>query len=157
MPSYIEIDDLVQNTKRILHPLCVAKNIEIKTTINDREKIYGDPNMVQTILRNILTNAIKFSYSDSCILLDFSAEGFYSVIKVTDNGIGMSHEELSNLFKIDKIPARVGTNKESSNGLGLIVCHEFVQKHGGTIEVEAEEDLGTTVIVKLPFMRYNIK
>ncbi len=157
MPSYIEIDDLVQNTKRILHPLCVAKNIEIKTTINDREKIYGDPNMVQTILRNLLTNAIKFSYSDSCILLDFSAEGFYSVIKVTDNGIGMSHEELSNLFKIDKIPARVGTNKESSNGLGLIVCHEFVQKHGGTIEVEAEEDLGTTVIVKLPFMRYNIK
>lgn len=154
MPSYIQIDDLVEDTKRLLKPLYTAKGIGIKVTVNDRDKLYGDSNMLHTILRNLLTNAIKFSYCDSCVMVDFSAEGVYSVIKVTDNGIGMSREVLSNLFQIDKIPTRVGTNKESSNGLGLIVCHEFVEKHGGTIEVEAEEGLGTTIIVKLPFMRY---
>ena len=154
MPSYIDIGTLVDNVKMIVKPICSTKNIVLKVSIKERDKLYGDAKMLQTLLRNLITNAIKYSYNDSCIMLDFDAEGFYSVIKVTDNGIGMNKDEINNLFQIDKMSSRPGTNKEAGNGLGLIVCHEFVQKHGGTITVEAEEDLGTTFVVKIPFARY---
>ena len=78
----------------------------------------------------------------------------YSIIKVADNGIGMNKDELNDLFQLNKLNSRPGTNKEAGNGLGLIVCHDFVEKHGGTITVEAEEALGTTFVVKIPFARY---
>ncbi len=154
LPSYIDIGTLVDNVKKTVKPICSVKNISIKVSIRERDKLYGDANMLQTMLRNLITNAIKYSYNDSYILLDFSTEGFYSVIKVSDNGIGMNKDELNDLFHIDKLTSRPGTNKEAGNGLGLIVCQEFVQKHGGTITVEAEEDLGTTFVVKIPFARY---
>ena len=154
LPSYIDIETLVENVKKVVNPLCAAKNIALKVSIKERDKLYGDQNMLQTILRNLITNAIKYSYNDSYIRLEFDAEGFYSVIRVTDNGIGMSKKQLDSLFQIDKLTSRPGTNKEAGNGLGLIVCHDFVEKHGGTITVEAEEDLGTTFVVKIPYARY---
>lgn len=154
VPSYIDIGTLVDNVKVIVKPMCATKNIDLKVSIRERDKLYGDANMLQTILRNLITNAIKYSFNDSVIKLDFDAEGFYSVIRITDNGIGMKKEDLDSLFQIDKMTSRPGTNKESGNGLGLIVCHEFVQKHNGTITVETEEELGTTFIVKIPFARY---
>ena len=154
LPSYIDIETLVENVKKVVNPICAAKNIALKVSIKDRDKLYGDQNMLQTVLRNLITNAIKYSYNDSYIKLDFSAEGFYSIIRVTDNGIGMNKEELNALFQLDKLTSRPGTNKEAGNGLGLIVCHDFVEKHGGTITVEAEEDLGTTFVIRIPFARY---
>ena len=154
-PMYINIEDLADNIKQVMHPLCISKRITLKVSIKGRDKMYGDPNMIQTILRNLLTNAIKFSYSDSLVMLEFDAEGFKTVIRVIDNGIGMSQKELDNLFKIDKISSKPGTQKERGTGLGLIVCEEFVKKHSGTIEVETEENLGTSFIIKLPFNRYN--
>ena len=154
LPSYIDIETLVDNVKKVVNPICAAKNIALKVSIKDRDKLYGDQNMLQTVLRNLITNAIKYSYNDSYIKLDFSAEGFYSIIRVTDNGIGMNKNELNALFQLDKLTSRPGTNKEAGNGLGLIVCHDFVEKHGGTITVEAEEDLGTTFVIRIPFARY---
>ena len=154
VPSYIDIGTLVENVKKNVYAVCSAKNIAMKVSINERDKLYGDANMLQTILRNLITNAVKYSYNDSLITLDFSAEGFYSIIKVTDNGVGMNKEELHNLFLIEKLSSRPGTNKEPGNGLGLIVCHEFVEKHNGTITVETEENLGTTFTIRIPYMRY---
>ncbi|MCR5454897.1 MAG: HAMP domain-containing histidine kinase, partial [Bacteroidales bacterium] len=153
-PMYIDIESLVEEAKQIVKPLCTAKNIAIKVSIKERDKLYGDQNMIKTILRNLLTNAIKYSYRDSFILLEFDAEGFYSVIRVTDNGIGMNKKELNEIFQLDKIVSKPGTNLEAGNGLGLIVCKEFVSKHDGTISVDAEENLGTSITVKIPYMRY---
>ena len=154
-PMYINIEDLADNIKQVMQPLCNSKRITLKVSIKGRDKMYGDQNMILTILRNLLTNAIKFSYNDSLVMLEFDAEGFKTVIRVIDNGIGMSQKELDNLFKIDKIFSKLGTQKERGTGLGLIVCEEFVKKHSGTIEVETEENLGTSFIIKIPFTRYN--
>jgi signal transduction histidine kinase len=154
LPTYIDIETLVDNVKKVTKPLCDTKSIALKVSINERDKLYGDQNMLRTVLRNLITNAIKYSYNNSVIRLDFDVEGYYSVIKVTDNGIGMNKEELNDLFQLDKLTSRPGTNKEAGNGLGLIVCNDFVEKHGGTITVEAEEDLGTTFVVKIPYARY---
>ena len=86
--------------------------------------------------------------------IDIEVSPTDKTIKVSDNGIGMNKDELNDLFQIDKLNSRPGTNKEAGTGLGLIVCHDFVEKHGGTITVETEEDLGTTFEVKIPFARY---
>ena len=153
VPMYIDIGTLIDDTKRIIKPMCDAKNIELRTSINGRDKILADRNMMETILRNLLTNAVKFSYQDSSIMLDFDVEGFDSIIKVTDNGIGMSQDAMHRLFQIDKVESRPGTRQEHGTGLGLILCSEFVKKHHGTIEVETEEGLGTSIIIKLPYMR----
>ncbi len=150
-PAYLDISDLIEHVKSNVAPLCMAKNIELRATIKSRDKVYADHNLILTVLRNLVTNAIKFSYQDSCVQLEFDVAGYASIIRVTDNGIGMSREALDSLFKIDKISSRPGTHKEQGTGLGLIVCNEFVKMHNGTIEVEAEEGLGTSIIVKLPF------
>lgn len=154
LPTYIDIETLMDNVKQVVKPVCNAKDIHLKVSIKERDKLYGDPKMLKTILRNLITNAVKYSYANSVISVDFDAEGMYSIIKVADNGIGMNKDELNDLFQLDKLNSRPGTNKEAGTGLGLIVCHDFVEKHGGTITVEAEEDLGTTCVVKIPFARY---
>ena len=118
------------------------------TTMNVTQGCYEDE-------RNLITNAVKYSYANSVIKLEFDTEGvYYSIIRVTDNGIGMSKDELKDLFQIDKLNTRPGTNREAGNGLGLIICHDFIEKHGGTITVETEEDFGTTFVVKIPYARY---
>ena len=155
LPTYVDIETLIDNVKKVTKPLCDTKSIALKVTINERDKLYGDPNMLRTVLRNLITNAVKYSYANSVIKLEFDAEGgYYSIIRVTDNGIGMSKDELNALFQIDKLNTRPGTNREAGNGLGLIICHDFIEKHGGTITVETEEDLGTTFVVKIPYARY---
>ena len=153
--SYIDIETLVDSVKKVTKPLCDTKSIALKVTINERDKLYGDPNMLRTVLRNLITNAVKYSYNNSVIKLEFDVEGgYYSIIRVTDNGIGMSKDELAALFQLDKLNTRPGTNRESGNGLGLIICNDFIEKHGGTITVEAEENLGTTFVIKIPYARY---
>ncbi|MBQ1697365.1 MAG: HAMP domain-containing histidine kinase [Bacteroidales bacterium] len=154
IPSYIDIETLMDNVKQVVKPVCNAKNIHLKMSIKERDKLYGDTKMLKTILRNLINNAVKYSYSDSVISVDFDAEGMYSIIKVSDNGIGMNKSDLNDLFQLDKLTSRPGTNREDGNGLGLIVCHDFVEKHGGTISVETEENLGTTFVVKIPYARY---
>jgi signal transduction histidine kinase len=152
-PQYIDISTLIKQVKNSVNLICVSKNISIKTTINGNDKIYADYNMIQTILRNLLTNAIKFSYADSYIELTFDSDQTDTIITVSDNGVGMNAETIECLFKIDKVNPTIGTRKEQGTGLGLILCNEFVKKHNGTITISAEEGLGTKIIVKLPLKK----
>lgn len=152
-PQYIDISTLIKQVKNSVNLICVSKNISIKTSINGNDKIYADYNMLQTILRNLLTNAIKFSYADSYIELTFDSDQTDNIIIVSDNGVGMNSETLDSLFKIDKVNPTIGTRKEQGTGLGLILCNEFIKKHNGTITISAEEGLGTKIIVKLPLKK----
>lgn len=149
-PGILEIDAVVEQLKHAVNSVCNAKGIGLRVFVRGELTIYADQNMLQTILRNLVTNAVKFSYPDNFIDLTFDSDPSGYIIKVSDNGVGMSKEVLLNLFQIDKISSTSGTQKEQGTGLGLILCNEFVHRHGGRIEVSSEEGFGSTFVIHLP-------
>lgn len=105
---------------------------------------FFDYNTINTVLRNLITNAIKFSNIGSTIEIGSKLMPDAIVISVTDHGIGIKKEQLEKLFDIKTVKSKKGTNNELGTGLGLIICHEFVTLNNGTIWVESEQDKGST-------------
>ncbi|MCH8568883.1 MAG: hypothetical protein LAT67_11490 [Balneolales bacterium] len=109
-----------------------------------------DKNMLNTVLRNLISNAVKFSWPDSVISLRCYSTGNEGVFEVEDKGTGMSEEQLNNLSSLEKLVSQKGTSDESGTGLGLILVCELVKLMKGTLEVESEKEKGTRFIVRLP-------
>jgi signal transduction histidine kinase len=120
------------------------KGVNLELRITQNALVTGDRNMLSTVLRNLLTNAIKFTASGGTVtlLVEPAGEGKYTVV-VSDTGIGMNREQTGNLFCIDSTHSRQGTDGEQGSGLGLIVCREFLEKHGTILNVESEEGKGS--------------
>ncbi len=153
-PEKINVNEIILELKFSLYPVCDAKKINLNFDNGNIVEMYVDKNILQTILRNLITNAIKFSYENSSVEIKFSQdENFYSV-SVSDNGTGMSQDTINQLFKTDKVISMPGTAHESGTGLGLIICNEFAAIHHGSIKVQSEEGLGSTFTV---FLNRNIK
>ncbi len=130
----------------------IAKQKEIKVSINiNRDHlVYADPDMIRTVLRNLLTNAIKFSHPGGHILINSTKTGQYIEIRVEDDGIGMDDSFQHSLFKLNEKTQRQGTRKEKGTGLGLILCKEFIEKNKGKIWVTSEAGKGSTFYFTLP-------
>ena len=126
------------------------KNIKIEVKSNEDIFVYADVNMFSTVFRNLVVNAIKFTNENGCILISAKTKGFYCEIAVTDNGVGISEENIAKIFRIDSKHKTVGTIGEKGTGLGLILCKEFVEKHGGKIEVKSEVGKGSRFSFTLP-------
>ena len=111
----------------------IPKKITLKHYSAEDYSVRCDVKMIQTVLRNLISNAIKFSHKDSIIeipVIDNPEDMNYVRVAIVDTGIGMSSEDLNKLFKIDdKIVSSRGTNDETGTGLGLILCKEFIDKH----------------------------
>jgi signal transduction histidine kinase len=122
----------------------------INNTPSDLE-IFADGNMLQTVIRNLISNALKFTPKGGTVVLSAHEEGDKGVeISIQDSGIGMSRAMVENLFCLDVQTTRTGTEKEPSSGLGLYICKDFVVKHGGRIWVESEVGKGSTFHFTLP-------
>ncbi|MCK9414348.1 MAG: CHASE domain-containing protein [Prolixibacteraceae bacterium] len=131
----------------------VAKNkwIKILSQISDETEVWADAKMLQTVIRNLLSNAVKFTYKGGQITLSAQTTGDLGVvISIKDSGIGMSPEMVDNLFLLDSKSNRKGTEGEPSSGLGLLLCKEFVEKHGGKLWVESEVGMGSTFSFNIP-------
>ncbi|NTW23631.1 MAG: HAMP domain-containing histidine kinase [Lentimicrobium sp.] len=126
------------------------KQITLNQSIPYNLNIVADVQMVKTILRNLINNAIKYSFIGGRITISASEESQFIVIVVEDNGIGITHKAHKELFTEKKIHSTRGTNNEKGTGLGLALCKEFVEKHGGTIRVESEPEKGSKFIFTLP-------
>jgi signal transduction histidine kinase len=98
--------------------------------------------MLTTVVRNLLVNAVKFTAKGGTVTLSISPASPKFSVTVSDTGIGMSAEQLQNLFRIDRQSLRTGTSGEPGNGLGLILCRELLQKHGSRLHIESEEGKG---------------
>jgi signal transduction histidine kinase len=121
------------------------KGIKITSHIPDDIKVFADSNMLQSVIRNMGLNAVKFTPQGGSVSVSAKNSGDKSVeISIRDSGIGMSKAIADNLFRLDVRTNRKGTNGEPSTGLGLLLCEEFVKKHGGRIWVESEEGRGST-------------
>jgi len=126
------------------------KQILVETQFDQSLEIYADKHILQSVIRNILSNAVKFTPKEGTITIQAKEDDKNTVISIKDTGIGMSAKILDNIFKIDIKTNRKGTDNEPSSGLGLILCKEFVEKHGGKIWIESVEKEGTTINFSVP-------
>jgi len=106
--------------------------------------------MIETVLRNLINNAIKFTPEGGQIEVSAKRENGQVLVSVSDSGIGITEEDTKNLFRIDSKVKRKGTNNEDGSGLGLILCREFVDKHDGKIWVESTLGKGSAFIFSIP-------
>jgi PAS domain S-box-containing protein len=150
-PEIIQVGLVVGSSFDMIHELAKGKDIEITTDIADGLLAFADINMIQTVIRNLVFNAIKFTHKGGKISILAKAATDKSIeISIQDNGIGMSQTMIENLFRIDVQTNRKGTEGELSTGLGLLLCKEFIEKNGGRIWVESEEGKGSTFYFTLP-------
>jgi signal transduction histidine kinase len=144
-PEVIHLNSLVDESITPLIASAKTKGIEITCAISDSLEVIADKNMLQTVIRNLVSNALKFTQPGGKVALMAKTNGDKSVeISVQDTGIGMSQEMVDNLFRLDISTSRRGTNDEPSTGLGLLLCHEFIEKHGGKLLVGSEVGMGST-------------
>ena len=149
-PSVVEYQQILDNSLSVLRSLADQKNIAIKTGDDPELKIFADPLMIETVLRNLINNAIKFTPEGGRIEISAKEVDSQVLISVRDTGIGISEEDTQNLFRIDSKVKRKGTNNEDGSGLGLVLCHEFVNKHNGKIWVESTPENGSEFIFSIP-------
>ena len=127
------------------------KEIEIVNNIDGDIEVFADKNMLQTVIRNLVSNAIKFTPKGGNITLSAKANSASDVeISVKDSGIGMNETMVNNLFQLDAKTNRPGTEGEMSTGIGLLLCKDFVETHGGAIRVESEEGKGSVFHFNIP-------
>lgn len=149
-PVLSRLKPLIDDTISMMAESAQAKSIVIKTRIPAELIIFADQHFLLSVMRNLVSNAIKFTPRNGSIeVLAFKTERNVE-IAIKDTGIGMSPELQENIFKIDARTSRKGTEGEQSSGLGLILCKSFIEKHNGSIWVESEEGRGTTFHFTLP-------
>jgi len=142
-----KIDEILQPVKESAR----QKNIEITSHIPGDLVIYTDERMLASILRNITSNAVKFTPKGGKIIVAAKSSGGNGIeISVTDTGIGMSQKMIDSVFMLSAHVNRQGTEGEQSTGLGLMICKDFIEKHGGTLTIESKEGKGSTFRIILP-------
>jgi len=149
-PIETEFCRILENSISILRPMASLKKIELTATCIGNVKVFADPFMIETILRNLINNAIKFTPNNGFIHI--AVERIENMVKISirDSGIGISDDDLKNLFQIDSTVKRKGTNNEDGSGLGLILCNEFISKNNGKLWVESTLGKGSTFYCTIP-------
>jgi len=153
-PEIFSINELIDENIALFHEQAFLKNNVIKNNVDEDLKVYADRNMINTVIRNILSNAIKFT-ENGVITIDIEKFHDYIKIKISDTGKGIPHERLSNLFDVTVSSTTSGTRGETGTGLGLLLCKEFVEKNNGRIEISSKVGEGTTVSFTLPLSNNN--
>ncbi len=142
-PIQFDLYELVQNNLSIFKLKTADKSIKLSSNIKPGTLAYGDIHMVDTIVRNLISNALKFTEANGEVFLSAKLDNEFILLSVKDTGIGISKENQDKLFRIDSNFTTYGTNDEAGSGLGLILCKEFVNKNGGEIWVESEPNKGS--------------
>jgi PAS domain S-box-containing protein len=150
-PQELELTQIITECISTLEESAKVKRIELFVQIAGEQIVLADKNMLQSVIRNLISNAIKFTPKGGKVSISAeSSANDMMVVSVRDTGIGMTREMMDNLFCIDMNTKRPGTNGEKSTGLGLLLCKEFVEKLGGKITVESEPNKGTVFSFNIP-------
>lgn len=150
----LDLKELINNTVALAKYAAQQKSISITVNIATKTPIYTDKTIIETIIRNLVSNAIKYTYKNGKIVITAYKNQNEHIITVTDNGVGIKNENLNKLFKISESISTCGTQNERGTGLGLIICKEFVEKLNGKIQVTSESGNGSTFTITLPIRNY---
>lgn len=149
-PETTNIYLLVQETYDLFTYMAKAKQITIEMDVAEDIEVQIDREMIKTVIRNLLNNAIKFTPEDGKINISATKKEAFVHVKVSDTGAGMKQKTLNKLFKIGEIESRPGTDGERGTGFGLLLCKEFIDKHGGEIWAESEVGKGSSFKFTIP-------
>lgn len=149
-PEETDLYEVVLASKVLNEPNAKQKGITINNLVPADSFAFVDRNMITTVVRNLISNAVKFSPSNTEITIKLNDIGDFYELIVSDKGVGMTPEQLDKLFKLGENISTVGTQGEKGSGIGLILCQEFVERNGGKIRIESQVGEGTTFFITLP-------
>lgn len=149
-PKKIVLNNLIQENVELNKLTALNKNIKLWFEASEPVEVNADKNMIDTIVRNLLTNAIKFTGKNGEIKVQLQRKNNMAEISITDNGIGIPDNVKEKLFKINRKATQKGTDNETGSGLGLLLCNEFIAKHQGEIIAESEPGKGSVFRFTLP-------
>lgn len=149
-PEYIEVTVMIRFVLELLNISAEQKSISTSLQLPDKLIIYADKFMFETVLRNLISNAIKFTSTKGSVLISAEEKEKEFLFMVEDNGVGIDKKNLLKLFRIGENFSSYGTEDETGTGLGLILCNEFIQKHKGKIWVESELGVGSAFYFSIP-------
>lgn len=142
--------EIINQIESLFADVARQKGVVIQKKVPQSTVLYADQEMISVVLRNLISNAIKFTNKGGRITVSAEESSGEVIISVADTGIGIPNNKLNKLFKIDEDYKRSGTGKEGGTGLGLVLCKEFVEKHGGKIWFKSKEGEGSTFYFTLP-------
>jgi signal transduction histidine kinase/ligand-binding sensor domain-containing protein len=149
-PVSFDLSTLIHETAGLMDAAAQAKGVALKAEAIGPWMVMADRNMINTVIRNLVSNAIKFTYPDGVVKVTLKPSGSGTSVCVQDNGCGMSQKMVENLFSLEDHITTQGTGNETGTGLGLILCNEFITLHKGSITVESEQGSGTRICFTLP-------
>lgn len=147
----LNLEKVIGQSVRVLNDMFIRKEIKLQLMIDPSIVVNGDEKMLNSVIRNLVTNALKFTPRKGSVTISATnlKNGFIQT-DIKDTGIGMNHEVIENLFQIDKSVGRPGTEGEATSGMGLLLCKEFIEKQGGRISAQSEVNKGSTFSFILP-------
>jgi signal transduction histidine kinase len=148
-PELFNINPLLDNNIELIKDKLSEKGIVIEKHSQGEALVYADKNMINTVIRNLLTNAVKFTENGK-IRIEIKPQNNYWECSISDTGTGIPQQKLQAIFSVEKSKSSPGTRGETGTGLGLILCKEFVEKNGGEIRVESTEGKGSTFYFTVP-------
>ncbi len=154
-PSRMELHSSVQEIQQFLSTSLEKKKIHLENLVPEGTFALADQNMIQTVLRNLLGNAIKFTPRNGSITVSAETSDDKVLVSVKDTGIGIPGEQQKKLFRFGEFHTSVGTDGEQGTGLGLLICFEFIKKHGGTLQFTSRSGKGTTFSFDIPNTDHN--
>lgn len=149
-PEYLELEVQINDVVELLNDSAQRKSIFISKRLPHNIPVVADKSMIKTILRNLISNAIKFTNPGGEIIISVEQNSKELIVSVADNGVGIKKEDINNLFRIDCSTSTFGTNEETGTGLGLLLCKEFIEMHGGKIWAESDGVSGSVFNFSLP-------
>ena len=157
IPEKLDIHEMADDLVHIFSTMANSKNVKLVSHVPRSIYLWGDRNTVNTIIRNLINNAIKFTSDEGLVTIDVEAQEETAVVRVSDTGVGIPEDKLQDLFRLQAKKSTWGTHGEKGLGLGLQLVHEFIELNRGKITVESEEGVGTTFKVWLPLYASQIK
>ena len=152
-PADLHVTDIIQSVLGLLNSYARDKGIAMQTEVSKDTVVYADSRMFETVLRNIVSNAVKYTPFGGKVSIQAKDNDEVVIFSVVDTGVGMDEEQVANLFNVDKKASRPGTNNELGTGFGLILCREFVKKNGGELTVESSPGKGSSFSFTVPKRR----
>jgi signal transduction histidine kinase len=149
-PQYMAIAPLASQSLKLFSPSVQKKNIRVINTVDEKHQVYADKAMIEAVIRNLISNAVKFTYPKGEISISSQEEGHQIILTVSDSGTGMNKDTIREIFEDKLTSSKKGTFDEGGAGIGLRICHDFVLRNNGRLTIESEVGKGSRFSVILP-------
>jgi PAS domain S-box-containing protein len=152
-PVFFDLENLINEVTLLFSEISKQKSITLKKSFALSKSILADRDMISAVLRNLISNAIKFTKTEGSVIISVVENNNNLIFSISDNGVGIEQERIEKLFQLTENYSTLGTEKEKGTGLGLILCKDFIEKHNGKIWVDSKIEKGTTINFSIPIFK----